>query len=81
MKNQNQNPILNEAARGGVVRTWENSRQIDRLLASGLLEVSIRDDRAPISSKCYILSKKGKKLRDAQLPKLADEPEITDKDE
>ena len=63
------NPLLTDAARGGVVRTEENSRSLDRLIASGLLKLHIRNEQEPISSKCYVLTSRGKQAHDASLPK------------
>lgn len=42
----------------GCKRDYANSRAIDRLLASGLLVVYIRDQSLPISSKVYYTPEK-----------------------
>jgi hypothetical protein len=60
MKKQNQNPILVAASNGGVVRNETNSHGIDRLLSSKLLEVAIGSESEPLSSKHYVLTKKGR---------------------
>lgn len=69
------NPVLAQAANGGVVRNDDNTHAIDRLLLSKLIQVHIRDEKEPLSSKCYVLTKKGKKVFDASLPKTMSSPE------
>jgi len=68
------NPVLAQAANGGVVRNEDNTHAIDRLLLSKLIQLHIRDERLPLTSKCYVLTSKGKKVFDASLPKSMDMP-------
>jgi hypothetical protein len=69
------NPVLAQAANGGVVRNEDNTHAIDRLLLSKLIQLHIRDEKLPLTSKCYVLTSKGKKVFDASLPKAMDMPE------
>lgn len=66
------NPVLAQAANGGVVRNEENTHAIDRLLLSKLIQMHVRDEKIPLTSKCYVLTSKGKKVFDASLPKTMD---------
>lgn len=54
--------VLFQAAQDmGVSRDSMNSRSIDRLLASKLLHVKIMDEKLPLSSKRYFLTKAGRR--------------------
>lgn len=55
------NPVLDEARRGGIQRTYENYDRINKLVQNGQLEMRIMDETHPLSSQRYFPKKKREK--------------------
>lgn len=78
MRKDKTKEVLIEAKNGGVQRTYDNTRVIDRLKDSGHLKMGFTDERWPISSTVYWLTKTGDELLSGMLPP---ENEIPDEGE